>query len=575
MTTKVTKKRNKKIKLSKSEMRLLILLGAVLLGWLFYKFIYIPQTEKMDQLAIEKVELEGRITEINDVLRKEEGINREYIGLIQEKEEIFSRYFPTLEQSEMIYLINGLTEDDNVAVQSLSFVRPKDEEIADFQVKSMNVGMPYDGSYNGIMSIVKELRASSKKILVDEIVMDRTDPNTLTGSIGVKVYTLEGITDDSDIGSGIIVEKSNNEENNEPFGIFDSLLSDKTTDKEGLVDGQTGETDQIDPFTFVTLMDFESRSSYFLPSQPYVKGAVSQSTLAKSNKHSLRFEYNILAIDEDKPNKAFIDVSRNKIDLKYPPADISMWVYSYAYSPGTVGLEFKTQTGEMLTVVMTEGMGWTGWKQVHAEALPNDLKEYPLRLDSISLEMPVGREDVGVVLLDKLEAIYEKNLDEDGKDNSTNTNYFFHVVERGETSEVISQIYYGTAKYTNEINKLNELSSGETLPVGKILILKKRLVLESIFEENKKIPLPEPKPEPKPQEKQESKPVAQAKPVTNVKIDPNLEDFNHTVAKGETIYSISRKYYGNNSYAREIMQLNGMAQGDLLPVGKVLVLKKR
>lgn len=555
------KKPFKNIRISKKEIRLLILLGIVLIAWLSYQFVYMPQTKKIEELASLKVELEEKIDGINAVLRKEDTINRDFINLIQEKEEILGRYFPSLEQSEMIYLINGLIEDDNVAVQNLTFSRPRYEEIGDFEVKSMNVDMPYNGNYDGIMSVVKELRSSPKKVLVDEIVMDRTDPNTLLGSIGVKVYTLEGISDDQTLDSGIIVSKSNNEANKEPFGKFNSLASNK-------INVETIETiDNIDPYTFVTLMDFESNSSFFLPSQPLVKGAVSQSKLAKSNKYSLRFEYNILAIDEDHPSKAYIDVSRNKIDLKYPPADISMWIHSYSYSPGIVGLEFHTQTGETLHITMAEGMGWTGWKQVHAYNIPTDIRLYPLRLDSISLEMPVGREDFGVILIDKLEAIYEKNLDEDGNDNSTKINYFYHIVAAGETAESISQTYYGSARYANEIIVLNELKSGKNLPVDKVIILKKRLVLESIFEENKQIPLPSPKPAPSPQPK--------PKPIPDVKIDPNAEKFNHTVEKGETIYSISRKYYGSNSYAKEIMSLNGIGQGEILPVGKVLVLIRR
>lgn len=567
----------KKIKLSKNEARMLSVLGIVIVGWLCYRFIYTPQTEKLNALANEKIELEEEVDEINRVLKREGQINKDFIELNEEKEEILGRYFPSLEQSEMIYLMNGLTADDNVAVQNVSFDRPEDEEIADFEVQNMNVEMPYEGSYNGIMSVVKELRESPKKVLIDEIVMDRTDPNTLAGSIGVKIYTLDGISDSPGMHSGIIVEKSNNLENTEPFGSFYGLVTQESlasvggtgigtgigtgfgtgfgTDYGDGLDGggssATGEVVEVDPYTYVTLMDFESKSSYFLPSQPHVKGAVSQSKLAKSKQYSLRFEYNILAVDKDDSNKAFIDVSKNKIELKYPPEDFRMWVHSYAFSPGTLALEFKTQTGEMITVIMSEGLGWTGWKQVYAEAIPTDLTQYPLMLDSISLEMPYGREDFGVLLTDKLEAVYKKNIDEEGDDHSVKENYFYHVADGGETAQVLSQIYYGTASYAKEINSLNELKEGEKLSKDQVIILKKRSVSESVFEESKKIPLPE------------------------EKNTGSGETFNHTVKRGENVHSISRKYYGTDAYVKEILDLNGMKMGDTLISGKVLKLKKR
>lgn len=553
------------------------MLGIVLAVWLCYRFIYIPQTEKLASLVEEKLELDEKITDMNNTLKKEEGINKEWKTLEEQKEEILGRYFPTLEQSEMIYLVNDLINDERVNVQDMTFDRPLFENINDLEVKCMDISMPYDGNYNGVMDIVKKMRTSPKKILVDEIVMDRTAANELSGTIGVKVYSLEGIVD-TIFDSGIAVEKANNIENKEPFGKFASLANENgllpgINDTGGIGVGGIGtgsnyDNKEVDPFTYVTLMDFETKSSSFLPSQPLIRGDVKQSTMSKSNKYSLRAEYHMLGIDEDKDNKAFIDVSRNNIDLKYPPEIIRMWMYSYTYSPITVGLEFKTQTGEIITEDFTEGINWTGWKQVELQNIPDDLSQYPLKLNSIFLKIPEGREDFGVILIDKLEALYNKNLDDDGNDNSVRVNYFYHVVDSGETVEDISEMYYGTDKYAKEILSLNELKAGQKLQKDRVLVLKRRFTYESVFE------TPKPKPVTKPATKSTNKPKATPKKQT-VKIDSNAERFQHTVQKGETIYSISRKYYGTNSYAKEILQLNGINENDVLPVGKVLTLIKR
>ena len=55
MTTKkqktTTKEQTREIVLSQNEKRLLTLLGIVLAVWLCYRFIYIPQTEKLASLV--------------------------------------------------------------------------------------------------------------------------------------------------------------------------------------------------------------------------------------------------------------------------------------------------------------------------------------------------------------------------------------------------------------------------------------------------------------------------------------------------------------------------------------------
>ena len=144
---------------------------------------------------MEKLELDEKITDMNNTLKKKEGINKEWKTLEEQKEEILGRYFPTLEQSEMIYLVNDLINDERVNVQDMTFDRPLFENINDLEVKCMDISMPYDGNYNGVMDIVKKCVQVLKKILVDEIVMDRTAANELSGTIGVKVYSLEGIVD--------------------------------------------------------------------------------------------------------------------------------------------------------------------------------------------------------------------------------------------------------------------------------------------------------------------------------------------------------------------------------------------
>lgn len=465
---------------TKNEKVLLSLLAIVILIWCSFRFIIIPQKEKLEALHTQKMDYQVKIDEINTILRKESEINKEWASLKGEKENIVSKYFPAIDQAQIIYLLNDLIEHEDVSVVDLNFSRSTYEDIGSFQVKSMDISIPYSGNYEGIVDIVNSIEKSPRKILVDSLTMDRDSEGKLNGSMSLKVYSLDGIVEaDSDI---IYIDTSSRGERNTPFSKYDDYYiknEEDLLDENGNItgdstslgsDGNSISEVQINPYIEEILLDFESKNNYFLPSQSLVKGNVMQSTNSKSKKYSLRFEYDILAVEEE--NRAFIDISKNNITLKYPPNSIGIWLYSYDYSSVTVGVGFKGQMGEDEFLPLTEGIGWTGWKYLEVSP-PEDLNLYPLKLDKLYVDMPNDREDFGVILLDKLQAVYSRNLGEDGSDKSV-SEHIFHVVEKGDTIEKISKLYYGTDRYKDEILKLNEMKPGEILAFGKILVLKKR-----------------------------------------------------------------------------------------------------
>lgn len=533
-------------KLTKNEKILLTLLTIVILSWLSYKFIYIPQQEKISSLNSQRLEYDNKIEEINSILRKENDINQEWQDLKSEKEKIVGNYFSTLDQAQIIYILNDIVENDQLTVSDLSFSRPEFVDVGGFQVKSMDISIPYSGKYEGIIDALNSINKSPRKILVDDIYIDRSMNEDLSGSMSLKVYSLEGIAEaDKDL---IYIDTANNEDKKTPFMAYEDYSIENASE-----DDLASETSK--PYIEEILLDFETNNNYFIPSQKLVRGDVSLSNNSKSKKYSLKLEYNILAIEEE--NRAFVDVTRNNIVIKYPPNTIGIWVYAYNYSTATLGIAFKGQMGEEVLLPLTQGIGWTGWKHIEATP-PNDMNIYPLKLENIYLEISENKEDVGVILLDKLEAIYNRNLGEDGSNFSV-SNHIFHVVQSGETIEKISTLYYGTNKYKNEIMSLNEIGPRDIITVGKVLVLKKRFQLPFIYPE---IP-----------EKVEEKPVKETIVRKNINLSES-ETINHIVEKGETIVSISRKHYGTINYMREIMDLNGIGFGDILPIGKVLVLKK-
>jgi len=466
--------------LTNSEKVLLSLLGIVLVVYLSMRFILTPQVEKVSSLKAEIVELDNKIVDMDNTIKKEDSIKKEWEMLKREREEILKNYFPVLDQSQIIYLLNDLIKDDRVDVSQLSFSNPATETMGEMDVQNMGIDIPYSGSYAGTVDIIKAIESSPRRIVVDSLSMDSGSESELQGTMSLKVYSLEGIAEtDPDV---IPVEAVYGSQEGSLFapysGFTDVSLAGggkggasagggiSSGGSTGTGSGSTA-INESDYSKVYRLHDFETRNYSFVPSNEFVKGNVEPSTIKKSGKYSLRFEYNMLALGNE--NRAYIDLGPD-IELKFPPDTISVGVNAFGYSPGTLGFRFRTQTGEDIDVEAAKGISWLGWSDVEA-APPQDLDLYPLKLTHIYYEMPYSRDDIGVLILDKLQAFYPVSEDSQGNNQPI---YDFYVVKPGESVTSISRQIYGTANYKNEIMANNSLTAGDVLPVGKVLVLVRR-----------------------------------------------------------------------------------------------------
>ena len=459
--------------LTKSEKILLTLLGIVLVVYLSNRFILTPQAVKVSSLKTEIVTLDDKIVDMNNTIKKEDSIKKEWEMLSRERNEILKNYFPVLDQSQIIYLLNDLTTNDKVAINEFSFSEPNTETMGKMSVKNMIISVPYSGSYDGTIEVIKSMGLSPRRIVVDNLSMDRGSDAELSGSMSLKIYSLEGIAEtDKEV---IHVETADGPREGSLFASYDGYNDVAAAGgaqggaygggKDGSGNGTS--INDSDYAKVYKLNDFETRSYSFIPSNEYIKGNVEPSTIKKSGKYSLRFEYNMLALGQE--NRAYIDLGSD-IELKYPPDSISVGVNAFGYSPGTLGFRFRTQGGEDIDVVASKGISWLGWSDVEV-APPQDLDLYPLKLTSIYFEMPFNRDDVGVFLIDKLQAFYPVNQDSRGNNQPI---YDFYVVKQGDSVTSISRQEYGTIAYKDEIMKNNSLTAGDILTVGKVLVLVRR-----------------------------------------------------------------------------------------------------
>ena len=464
---KLLKKIKMKRTLTKNEKVLLTLLVVMIIFLVTFRLIITPQASKLRSLTDQKYKYEEKISYMNNILKDEKNIDKEWSRLHREKNIITNKYFSNLDQPQIIYLLNEILDNEELDVLDINFNRPTEEQIGDLMVKTMNITIPYRGSYDGLFQIIKGVDSSPKKILISDLIMDKDRDNQLAGNISLKIYSLEGIVEtEEDFAYIDIVSDSDKSSPFKPFEDYTEINNENiVSEEENLIEGSNsiiGEVPNVDEYKKEIFEDFEDGGLYFIPSSKNIKGSLSRSTNSKSKKYSLRFEYNIVALEDE--NRAYIDLTDKNIILKYPPLSIGLWVYSYSYSPATLGIRFKGQAGEKVDAELAKGISWIGWEYIEIKP-PEDLSLYPLQLDRIYLELSYNRDDYGVLLFDKLEANYSKDS------SRTKERFTFYIVEKGDTLDKISIKNYGNIKKKNLIIKYNEINADKDIKEGKILVI--------------------------------------------------------------------------------------------------------
>jgi len=473
------KSRIKTRPLTGTEKALLVLLGIVLVVWLGIRFILTPQQEKINNLQVDKLELENRIAEMNSVLRREKDIKAEWENLTKERSQILANYFPTLDQAQIIYLLNDMLPADQVDLADYGFTRPASEQIAEMEVKNMSVSVPFAGDYNGIMNMVRAVELSPRRMMIDSLTLDRASDSSLSGSMSVKVYSLEGLADTDPNVIPIVVA-----ENASPgslFGSFTGYVGNQTATGNGSSTGSQSGTSVGDPTPGVeepvelkgdVIHSFETRNYEFIPSHSLVKGSAVPTMIADHGRYGLRLEYKILGVEDE--NRTYIDLSSQNLVFNYPPSELSLMSYSFNYSPGNIGVRILKQDGSTDDIIISNGVSWLGWGKININLL-GDTTEYPIRMTHLFYEVAKERDDFGVLIFDKLEVFYSEHFEESIADDKLKlADYTFYEVQYGDTITSISRKIYGTEKFKNEIMSNNEIKSGDVLQVGKILVLVKR-----------------------------------------------------------------------------------------------------
>lgn len=242
-------KENKFRELTNKERFLLTLLAIVILPYLSFKFIIDPQVERIGSLQVQKNDYIYTIQENNKILKERPIIKEKHNDLLLEKEEIKEGYFSSLNQPEIIYMLNELLLDSDIEMSSISFSRPFYEEISEGEsISKMDISIPYNGLFDDINRIIKMIKKEPRKIIVNNLSIGMDEEAETSGSISLGIYSLEGIVDEIERADDVNTTDDNNSNPFLPYQSYiDETMSIKSSDSEDeIVDSGIDDIDDID-----------------------------------------------------------------------------------------------------------------------------------------------------------------------------------------------------------------------------------------------------------------------------------------------------------------------------------------
>lgn len=503
--------------LNKREKILIAVLVLVIVFLLVFRFVIRPQHKKLQEITEEKIEYEEKSSYMRSILEKENEVYNEWDNLYNKRALIMRKHFSHIDQPQIIYMLNELLDNDDLEILDIKFERPYDEEIEESTVQVMDIAIPYRSTYDDFLDTIRKISVNEKRFLISELIMDQDD-EFVVGDLNLKVYGLEGIDGIDKQASDVEIVLNGGKSS--PFEMFDSYIdiknqnynddsndnknydyssssnnisndsgsinkySDKYNDQYNNKDKDDKKNDskdkvekkddknnnkdkddkkddligQEEKYEKKVLEDFENISSHFDSYNNFISKSINK----KSGKYSLRLEYNIP--DSKDKNKILLDLKDRNITMKAAPYTMGIWVYSYNYSPITLGFQFKGQVDEKLELDLCKRIFWKGWKYLEIVP-PQDRTLYPLQLENIYLESAHNSQERGVLLFDKLEANYSKENKETG-------GYFdFYIVKKDDTLDKISIKAYKTKNKKNIIMEYNEIKNENEIKEGRILVI--------------------------------------------------------------------------------------------------------
>lgn len=187
----------KKIKITENDMRLLMMLSALLLLVASYFLFYKPNLSKAEQIRTSNEEKELQVKELQGMLLHKQEEEKRIEQMRLEIEEIRTAFPARVTEEKAIYLMNEMEKASGIELTNLSFQMENPyftgEEVAITGLVSQ-ISLSFDkASYSGIKKATEFINASLDRMTVESLSLSYNQmENTLSGSMTVNMYAMQG-----------------------------------------------------------------------------------------------------------------------------------------------------------------------------------------------------------------------------------------------------------------------------------------------------------------------------------------------------------------------------------------------
>lgn len=206
-------------KREKISLGLLLILG---FSYLYMQFLVIPQYRNMAEV---KAELDTVEKEAEKVANYKSSIKKLDSELERESEKLddaLKRNFTELNQEDIIMLVDSIAEESGLISEGVSFSRPTSETVAEEELKLNTAELSFKGGYQTLTDFLEKLSVYKKRILVDRIAVDRDSDDLLTGTVFMKMYSLEDVVEETE--SLFVWKRDSDYFASNPFSPFTSYI---------------------------------------------------------------------------------------------------------------------------------------------------------------------------------------------------------------------------------------------------------------------------------------------------------------------------------------------------------------
>lgn len=454
-------------KLSDRDKNLLLVLIILIIGVVYYLYIFTPQKEKIKTLIDERNEKAQQVEEYKTKIQNIESYRKK---LEDEKNTIMPLaekfYSDDIKQEDIIVFINDLVAKSNIELNQISFSEGDPQDIEslsgeanneeadsgseenvnlDSNVKLLNVDIDLGGTYSSIHEFIRLIENLDKNIIIDELNLRKDDsvieeisyqeilarsenPNdVVSGSMKLticNVPSLEEYKEERYVSilsdPEISLRKENSPFVSYPWGnwwTYEDNMSNHLN-SSGYSTGTLVPSNTVIPQSIrnpivrqvkpMNLTDFNDISKLKIISEN--KDNVVNLSMKNIPDVTYKVPTTTVQFAENSPfdDKVIVDLSSYNLKLDKRPRDIGLVMYANTANQMEVGLVIVDNNGVQHFVAMSKNINAAGKNEIETTLDVN--MSYPIRISGIY----IGRNEASTILngeisLDVLYANYLLN----------------------------------------------------------------------------------------------------------------------------------------------------------------------